>query len=57
MNIHRILFKGYFHLPKVEGGSGAHTLGSANTFQSSSWPILTRDAAMPMYMQAAAPIP
>lgn len=47
----------HFHLSKGAGGGGAHTLGSANTFQPSSWPILTRAAIMPMYAQAAAPIP
>lgn len=41
-------------------GSGRrrdYTLGAANTFQPSSWPILTSAAIVPMYAQAAAPIP
>lgn len=47
-----------FTVPEVPGGgNGAHTLGSANTFQSSSWPILISAAVKPMYAQAAAPIP
>lgn len=52
-----VYFQAHLHLPEAAGSAGAHTLGSANTFQPSSWPILTRAAVTPMYTQAAAPIP
>lgn len=55
--MHRIYFLSHFNLAGDPGGGGAHTLGAANTFQPSSWPILTSAAIVPMYAHAAAPIP
>lgn len=56
-SMHRIYFSSHFNLAGDPGGGGAHTLGAANTFQPSSWPILTNAAIVPMYAHAAAPIP